>query len=185
MSLATDFLTDYLGRTQMTASEFSRASGIPASNLSEIFKGDVEISGRNLGKFLRGIREEHERDGFLAAYLRGSIPEDQATRVLVHVKQDKRAAVAEGSEASLEADLAAAFDQLPNDTYRRRVVRFLAQLRRDEELRELFRRTMDYVDDGNMQKRDDSASTGAAIYNAHKDSPTAGLPGGEGKKKKA
>lgn len=158
MSLATDFLADYIERSEQTQTDFARAAGMTPTNITEILKGTVNVSGRNLANLLRGIRDDHERDAFLAAYLRDNIPTDMADRVQVHLTRHRTGeAVMEGDDrANLEAELVLAFATLPNETYRRRVVRFLQQLRRDAELRDLFRRTMEYVDDDVEARRESS-----------------------------
>lgn len=179
MSLAIDFLTDFLERTDQKQADFARTAGMTQPNLNDILKGHVEVSSRNLAKLLRGIRADYERDAFIAAYLRDQIPGDMADRVHVHLTRAKGEGMvmeeAEGADL-LEANLAVAFAALPSDSYRKRVVRFLQQLRKDADLRDLFRRTMDYVDDGVLMQRDESRRTAQQIFEASKDAPTTGLP---------
>lgn len=149
MSLTTDFLADYLIRSEQSQADFARAAGMTQPNFSEILNGSVEVSARNIGKLIRGFREEHERDAFIAAYLRDQIPAENADRITVHLSTPT-GVLEERPEAdrmNIEVEMIAAFDALPSDLYRRRVVKFLNKLRKDEELRDLFRRTMEYLEE--------------------------------------
>jgi predicted transcriptional regulator len=152
MGLATDYLSDYLQRLDLTQVDFAKAAGMTQTNLSDILKGDVEVSARNIGKLLRGLSDESERDAFIAAHLRDQIPEDQAERVVVHVSKpdDQRGGVMEDkpdNDTIIEAELVAAFAALPSSTYRKRVLRLLRHLRKDADLRDLFSRTVAYLED--------------------------------------
>ena len=152
MSLAKDFLSDYLSRHDLTQVDYAKAAGMTQTNLSDILKGDVEVSSRNLAKLLRGMPDDHERDAFIAAHCRDQVPSDQAERVLIHVtKSAARSGTLMEDQASygatLQEELLTAFNELPSAAYQRRVIRLLRHLRKDADLRDLFSRTVAYLED--------------------------------------
>lgn len=180
MSLATEFLIDYIERAEQTQADFARLAGMTPTNLTEILKGSVKIGARNIDGLLRAITSGAERARFIHAHLNDQIPSDLADSVTVHITQQAEPGmVMEGGneEAQLEAELIAAYRALTTLTYKRRVVRFLRQLKRDADLRDLFQRIMGYVDDDITTQRERDSQDAKQIYDAHKDKPTEGLPG--------
>lgn len=141
-NLALDYLREHLANKTQLA--FAQAAGMTAQNIGDILRGDVAISDRNLPKLLRAFDEEAQRQEFLAAYLRDRVPNEYADVVQIVARG---AAVRESTSADVTADLLEAFTALPSDLYRRRVVRLLQQLRRDDALRDLFVRTVAYLEE--------------------------------------
>lgn len=147
---ALSVLTDYLSESDTTQAEFAKAAGIDPSLFSQIKAGDVAISGKNLGKLLRGIREEPVRLDFLKAYLNEQIPDDYQTAItvsLVNAPSGRWSIAEESSEPSLAEQMAHAFEALPSDLLRRRAIHLLTCLRNDTDLRDLFNRTVAYLEE--------------------------------------
>lgn len=151
MSLATDFLAEVFARKDYNQSDFARACGMTPTNVTDLLKGDVAISGRNLTKLLRGLRTEKDRLDFLTAYLCDQVPADYADEISIRLTAPAAACgmVMESSDPAneLEAQLILAFSALPSDLYRRRLLRLTQTLRKDADLRDLFARTMAYLEE--------------------------------------
>lgn len=150
MSLALDFLKEYLSRPDQTQADFAVAAGMTPPNVSDLLKGDVLLSDRNLPKILRGLRSERDRHDFLAAYLRDRVPADYADVISVHLKQPAVTGgllMEDGEGEPLDVQIVHAFAALPSDLYRRRVIRFLGHLKKDPGLRDLFTRTVFYLEE--------------------------------------
>lgn len=152
MSLALEFLSSFFEVPKNTRADFAKAAGIDASLVTNILQGDVQLSSKNIPKLLRGFRTDHERREFLAAYLKDQVPRDFADDIRIHLSHlasGEDANTAE-DEAELQARLIRAWLDLPNAKYRRRVVNFLVDLRKDAALRDLFARTMAYREGGSQ-----------------------------------
>ena len=147
MSLARDYLKDYLRRENCSQAEFARRCEMTPPNLSDVLSSNaensVEISSRNVGKLVRGFAEEQDQLEFLAAYLRDEIPDGYADRVDVDVRNAD--AVREAAIEDPTAELLAGFAALPSKKLKRAVLSMLAHLRVDTEFRDLFLRTMSYL----------------------------------------
>lgn len=145
MSLAVDYLREYLSEPNTTQAEFARGCGMTAPNISDVLKGDVAISRRNVGKLLRGF-PQNKRLHFLQAYLHDEIPEEYADDVTIQISSRRSRAQEECTLAeAVEAALVSAFRSLPSDTYRGRVLTLVRALRGDEKLRELLKLTVEYL----------------------------------------
>jgi transcriptional regulator with XRE-family HTH domain len=182
MSLALDFLKEYLSRPSQTQGDFAQAAGMTPPNVSDLLKGDVMISDRNLSKILRGLRSEKDRHDFLAAYLRDRIPTDYAEIVSVHLKPpaDQRGLVMETGEGEpLELQAMQAFASLPSDLYRRRVIRFLSHLKKDAGLRDLFTRTVAYLEESDHSAAGTSYVSPVDYLSSNEDRRREKPPGGD------
>lgn len=154
MSLALDYLSDYLERTKTTQADYAKSSGIDPSLFTKLVQKEVAMSGKNLPKLLRGIREDRERLDFLTAYLRDQIPADFADSITIHLNGQPApdgGLMESGEEESLDAQIAQSFAALPSDLYRRRVIRFLNHLKKDGSLRDLFSRTVAYLEESDAR----------------------------------
>lgn len=152
MNLAHDYLREHLQGPDLTQADFAKAAGMTASNVSDLLKGDVSISDRNVGKLLRGFRTEKERHDFLVAYLRDQVPDDYSNSITILLKSElEPTGLAEAKEPSIEVQLATAFAALPSDLYRRRLIRFLNHLKKDAALRDLFVRTVAYLEESDQK----------------------------------
>lgn len=150
MSLALDFLKEYLNRPSQTQTDFAMAAGMTPTNVSDLLKGDVAISDRNLAKLIRGLRSEKDRHDFLTAYLRDRVPSDYADIITVHLRPpvvETGMVMEAGDDEPLDAQIIRAFASLPSDLYRRRVIRFLEHLKKDGSLRDLFTRLVAYLEE--------------------------------------
>lgn len=153
MSLALDFLSEYLASTGTTQVDYAKAAGIDPSLFSQIKTGDVTINGKNFPKLLRGLRDEPARLEFLNAHLRDQIPPDFAEKISVRITPSTKAPgfPADDSEVSLEAQVMTRFADLPSDKHRRRVIRFLKHLKGDHTLQALFVKTVDYLEQADAE----------------------------------
>lgn len=152
MSLALEFLAAYFEQPATTKADFAKSAGVDPSLISQLLVGAVQISTKNLPRLLNGFRTDLERREFLAAHLRDQVPVEFADDVIVHQTSAILNEAAEGDAAfKLEVHLVEAFGALPSEAYRRRVVRFLHHLRKDSALRDIFRRTMDYIDESSSE----------------------------------
>ncbi len=150
MSLALDFLKEYLSRPGQTQTDFAMSAGMTPTNVTDLLKGDVAVSDRNLAKLIRGFRTEKDRHDFLTGYLRDRVPADYADVITVHLRSPEGRpglVMEDPAEDSLELQLTQAFAALPSDLYRRRVIRFLNHLKKDGSLRDLFTRTVAYLEE--------------------------------------
>jgi transcriptional regulator with XRE-family HTH domain len=149
MSLAVDFLSEFFARGETTQTDFARAAGMTPTNVTDLLKGDVAISGRNLDKLLRGLRTEKDRKDFLTAFLRDQIPADYADDITIQLQAHKTEGALEDPDdaGALEGQMILAFASLPSDLHRRRLVHFAQTLRGDAKLRDLFARTMAYLEE--------------------------------------
>lgn len=149
MSLAVDFLREFFARRETSQTDFARAAGMTPTNVTDLLKGDVAISGRNLDKLLRGFRSEKDRRDFLTAYLRDQIPADYADDITIQLRAPAEGMVCEGGDErdTLDAQIMLGFAALPSDLFRRRLVNFVQHLRGDAQLRDLFARTVAYLEE--------------------------------------
>lgn len=148
MSLALEFLTDYLVRSKTTQADFAKAAGIDPSLFTKLVQEEVGLNSKNVPKLLRGIHNDGDRQDFLIKYLQEQIPADLSDSITVRVSRPTTGALEEDrSEESLDAQIVRAFAALPSELYRRRVVRFLLHLRKDASLRDLFSRTCGYLEE--------------------------------------
>lgn len=150
MSLALDFLKEYLSRSDVTQADYAKACGIDPSLFSQLKSGDVSVSSKNLPKLLRGLHTAKDRLDFLTSYLRDQVPNEYANMVAIQIGTGGESAwqVAESTDDSqLEPQALLAFAALPSRTYRLRIIRFLQTLRTDAKLRDLFGRTMAYLEE--------------------------------------
>lgn len=172
MSLTVDFLREYFARPDVTQADYAKLAGIDPSLLTKLMQEEVLISSKNLRKLLRGFPHFTDRVAFLNAYLRDQLPGEYADAISIRLVKTPESANEEGDQ---EESLLQAFEALPSDAYKRRVIRFVRQLGRDAELRRYFAMTMRYVDDGIATEREMGRAT-QDIFEDHRDAPTESLP---------
>lgn len=153
MSLALDYLREWLQRSECNQADFAKACGMTGANVTDILNGDVTVSARNLAKLLRGLRSEPERLDFLSAYLRDQVPSDYSDEINIRLRvpNGPLGVMDAGDEEPLDLQMAQGFAALPSDLYRRRVVRFLNHLKKDSGLRDLFTRTVAYLEESDSK----------------------------------
>lgn len=154
MSLAIEFLSAHLEQVQTTQADYAKAAGIDPSLFTKLVQGEVTLSSKNVPKLLRGIRGEQARLEFLVKYLEDQIPADFNGEISVRLtKAGSPVSLAQevGDEAAVEDQMIHAFSALPSDLYRRRVVKFLNHLKKDASLRDLFNRTLAYLEESDLK----------------------------------
>lgn len=153
MSLALEFLDDYLKRTKTTQADFARAAGFDASLFTKLAQKEVSLSSKNVPKILRAISNDADRMRFLSKYLEDQIPGDFKESITVHFTGQAAGLVmeAEAEEEPLDIQVTHAFNALPSDLYRRRLIRFLNHLKKDSGLRDLFTRTVAYLEESDTK----------------------------------
>lgn len=145
MSLASDFLRDYFRRNgDITQHQFSLASGLPASQITKILRHGAGIAPERLAGLCSAFGDEYERAAFLTSWLRDQIPHEHADIVKISPGDKAEKVVAEDGNGEVFA-LVDAFNALPGDSYRAAVLRLMNTMQTDAELRDLFRRIMDWV----------------------------------------
>jgi hypothetical protein len=147
MNLALEFLKDYFEKPDaLNQGDFAKACGMSAANVSDLLSERISISSRNLNNLLRGFRDEGDQAAFLTAFLRDQVPVDFVDDVVIQHK--KPSVLKEDSDAIVdtETEMIRAFSELPSDLFRRRVVIFLQHLRKDPDVRDLFTRTVAFLD---------------------------------------
>jgi transcriptional regulator with XRE-family HTH domain len=154
MSLALEFISAYLARSEITQADFSKAAGIDASLFTKLAQKEVGLNAKNVPKLLRGFRTEEDRLEFLSKYLEEQIPADLSHAITIHSKKQNGGdgmLMEDGEETPLDVQLVQAFAALPSDLYRRRVIRFLNHLKKDASLRDLFTRTVAYLEEQDVK----------------------------------
>lgn len=154
MSLATEFLSAYLEQSETTQAEYSKAAGIDPSLFTKLIQGEVALNVKNVPKLLRGLDSESAKIEFLSKYLEEQIPPEFAGSVTVMLNKltaPSGTAMEDSEKDSMEIQLVLAFAALPSDLYRRRLIKFLAHLKVDAGLRDLFTRTVAYLDDSDSK----------------------------------
>lgn len=153
MSLALDFLSEHLAATGTTQADLAKAAGIDPSLFSQIKAGDVSINGKNFPKLMRGLRDDQARLEFLNAYLCDQIPQDYSDRISVRITPatPNGGVTEEETEEPLESQLVTVFAKLPSDNHRRRLIRFVKHLNKDDSLRRFFVKTVDYLEEADLK----------------------------------
>lgn len=154
MSLALEFLTDYLERTKTTQADFAKAAGVDPSLFTKLIQEEVGLNSKNVPKLLRGIHTEADRLEFLGKYLQEQIPDDLADGISVRISRavpTGGALMEDAEEEPVDMQIMHAAAALPSDLYRRRLLRFLVHLRKDGGLRDLFTRTVAYLEESDHE----------------------------------
>lgn len=150
MSLALEFLTDYLERTKTTQADFAKAAGVDPSLFTKLIQQEVGLNSKNVPKLLRGIHTEQDRLEFVGKYLQEQIPSDLSDGITIRVARSAAGLgviTEDPEEEPIDLQILHAAMSLPSDLYRRRLLRFICHLRKDAGLRDLFTRTVSYLEE--------------------------------------
>lgn len=150
MNLAIEHLRDYLTREKISQRSYADACDYDASLVSDVLRGTLPVSARNLPKLLAGISTRKDKLNFLSAYLRDQIPPEHTNELGLQITDLGEPAtplveeVAVDPSTVLDEGIRHAVSQLPTQT-KAQVYRFVKALRVDPLLRNVFDGLMHYV----------------------------------------
>jgi transcriptional regulator with XRE-family HTH domain len=129
----------------MTRAELARLCKVQPSTIGDYLNGQIEVTGKNLAKILRGVTHEADQIRLLIAYLEDQIPEELREAVLIEPARAGGLCVEEDAPNSADPlEIIALLNSL-SVTLRADLILMLRRLHDDTDLRRLISMSVNYL----------------------------------------